>query len=531
MTTLPEKTERLHHAHPDLEGLKRLRAPFTGSQISKLPKATCPQDEYKRLQRESCAICGGWHPKQKTIHLDYVGHAALTDRLLEADPLWTWEPLAYDQHGLPAFDSTGGLWIRLTVCGVTRLGYGNARTTTFGDPGNREKEIIGDALRNAGMRFGAALDLWHKGDLHAEDPGHEQTDAAGKTNGEPAHSSPFDRVVAAIKASRTADELAGVGELAKKLSKGDKARVKPIYAARRDELAREAKGGLDVDDLVPRGFFTSRDSAKLPTPLHGAFIYIENAEPHWHIADVDAGVWRPARSAKDVEVLRMHAEKRFASFGWKDLGEPGAVDLDEGGRRLFDLEQQQRRGGEDEAPAAVAAPPVAGQPAAAAPQREQRPAPANKRQAKPAAEALTMPEWAKKPELQGLVEVVDCGLGVLRQVLVYTTVLEALPPGEQCSVLFVVGSGTDLELFEFLDGSWKNRAADDPQLLPVVRKALSANVTKRALACRLSQDRLLDLFRAKTGLPAKTLKDLTERSVVLLRAALAELQQQNGAKK
>jgi len=29
------------------------------------------------------------------------------------------------------------------------------------------KERIGDALRNAAMRFGAALDLWHKGDLHA----------------------------------------------------------------------------------------------------------------------------------------------------------------------------------------------------------------------------------------------------------------------------------------------------------------------------------------------------------------------------
>ena len=30
------------------------------------------------------------------------------------------------------------------------------------------KERIGDALRNAAMRFGAALDLWHKGDLHAD---------------------------------------------------------------------------------------------------------------------------------------------------------------------------------------------------------------------------------------------------------------------------------------------------------------------------------------------------------------------------
>ena len=71
--------------------------------------------------------------------------------------------------GLPAFDKTGGLWIRLTVCSVTRLGYGNAASKPSMDPGSREKEIIGDALRNAAMRFGAALDLWHKGVLHLDD--------------------------------------------------------------------------------------------------------------------------------------------------------------------------------------------------------------------------------------------------------------------------------------------------------------------------------------------------------------------------
>lgn len=97
------------------------------------------------------------------VHLDYVGHAALTDRLLEVDPEWSWEPLAIGPDGLPVFDNFGGLWIRLTVCGLTRMGYGDAQ----GKNGpNAVKEAIGDALRNAGMRFGAALDLWHKGDLH-----------------------------------------------------------------------------------------------------------------------------------------------------------------------------------------------------------------------------------------------------------------------------------------------------------------------------------------------------------------------------
>jgi len=154
-----------------LKGLALLRAPFEKHQISKLPKGTKDQNNCRPEEKKNCNVCGGWH-HPRIIHLDYVGHAALTDRLLEADPMWTWEPMAVDQKGLPLFDANGGLWSKLTVCGVTRLGYGNAKVKKVQDedPGAREKEIIGDALRNAAMRFGAALDLWHKGDdLHAED--------------------------------------------------------------------------------------------------------------------------------------------------------------------------------------------------------------------------------------------------------------------------------------------------------------------------------------------------------------------------
>ena len=136
----------------------RLRAPFNPGQINKLPKP------YKRdSQKGQCRECGGYHGLP-AVHLDYVGHAALTDRLLEVDPEWSWEPVAMDQHGLPQFDNYGGLWIRLTIGGVTRLGYGDADGKN--NP-NGVKEAIGDALRNAGMRFGVALDLWHKGDLWA----------------------------------------------------------------------------------------------------------------------------------------------------------------------------------------------------------------------------------------------------------------------------------------------------------------------------------------------------------------------------
>jgi hypothetical protein len=138
-------------------GLERLREPFAAHQINKLPKP------YKSdSPRSNCRECGGYHG-QPAVHLDYVGHAALTDRLLEVDPEWSWEPLAIGPDGLPVFDKNGGLWIRLTICGVTRMGYGDAQGK---NGSNAVKEAIGDALRNAGMRFGAALDLWHKGDLH-----------------------------------------------------------------------------------------------------------------------------------------------------------------------------------------------------------------------------------------------------------------------------------------------------------------------------------------------------------------------------
>lgn len=151
---------------PQPAGLALLREPFPAHQISKLPKGTKAQNDCDAKEKINCSICGGWH-HPKVIHLDYVGHAALTDRLLDADPLWTWEPLAL-RDGLPAFDQSGGLWIKLTVCGHTRIGYGHAAPSQYKDIGAREKEVIGDALRNAAMRFGAALELWHKGDLHVE---------------------------------------------------------------------------------------------------------------------------------------------------------------------------------------------------------------------------------------------------------------------------------------------------------------------------------------------------------------------------
>lgn len=143
-----------------------LRQPFPPEVIGKLPRSTCracSDSQRKRCDQHGwvsrCDQCHGSH-SSATMHLDYVGHAATTDRLLAVDPGWTWEPFALDAQGLPAV-AGGNLWIRLTVCGVTRIGVGDGKSA---------KECIGDAIRNAAMRFGVALDLWSKEDLAGSHP-------------------------------------------------------------------------------------------------------------------------------------------------------------------------------------------------------------------------------------------------------------------------------------------------------------------------------------------------------------------------
>lgn len=150
------------------DALKKMREPFAENQVGKMCRST-----KKDNPKGSCPKCKGYHGLP-AIQLDYVGHAAITDRLLSADPEWTWEPLALTPLGLPVVDADGGMWIKLTVGGVTRLGYGDAGGKSGGDA---MKERIGDALRNAAMRFGAALDLWHKGELHVAEPEQQQPEA------------------------------------------------------------------------------------------------------------------------------------------------------------------------------------------------------------------------------------------------------------------------------------------------------------------------------------------------------------------
>lgn len=146
------------------EQAKALREPFPSERVGKLPRiwcGACRDDRFKVCDKHRKSKCQDCHNNitDAHLHLDYVGHADVTDRLLEVDPSWTWEPLAYGPDGLPAMDRFGGMWMKLTVAGVTRLGYGDAGGKQGPDA---VKEAIGDGLRNSAMRFGVALDLWSK---------------------------------------------------------------------------------------------------------------------------------------------------------------------------------------------------------------------------------------------------------------------------------------------------------------------------------------------------------------------------------
>ncbi|MBM9510018.1 hypothetical protein [Actinacidiphila acididurans] len=138
-------------------------APFPDEEISTRPGIDCraceesPAGVCPNHHKVACTGCGQTVTVAHT-DLDFVGHAEATARILAHDPFWGWEPVALNRDGLPRIDDYGGMWIRLTIAGVTRLGYGDAGGKERG--AQATKVVIGDAIRNAGMRFGMALDLW-----------------------------------------------------------------------------------------------------------------------------------------------------------------------------------------------------------------------------------------------------------------------------------------------------------------------------------------------------------------------------------
>lgn len=141
--------------------------------LSKLPKPTRKENAKGR-----CDVCNGYHGLP-AVHLDYMGHADVTEALIDADPFWNWRPAAIDHNtGGPVIvrEKMATMWGYLTVLGVERMCVGTA------DGGKEEyaKELIGDLLRNGAMRFGIGLRLWSKAD-HLDATGDAVNELAATT--------------------------------------------------------------------------------------------------------------------------------------------------------------------------------------------------------------------------------------------------------------------------------------------------------------------------------------------------------------
>ena len=121
--------------------------------------------------------------------LSFVGHADITKMLIEVDSEWTWEPVAFDVNGLPAYRVENGMahmagW--LTVQGVRRLGIGSV----MHNKPDLLKELVSDFIRNSAMRFGICLSLWTKQEWDDHSPV-VATPAPKVTKAEPAGDAPL----------------------------------------------------------------------------------------------------------------------------------------------------------------------------------------------------------------------------------------------------------------------------------------------------------------------------------------------------
>jgi len=132
-----------------------LRKPFKPEQIGKLPATS------------------------KRPALDFVGHAAVTDRLNKIAPGWSyaiderWDGLSVEyakgvEVQVPTF------WVRgtMTIGGVSRAEFGD---------GKDAKEAIGNFIRRGAMRFGVAIDLWSREELESA-PMRASADAGGRVD-------------------------------------------------------------------------------------------------------------------------------------------------------------------------------------------------------------------------------------------------------------------------------------------------------------------------------------------------------------
>jgi hypothetical protein len=217
------------------------RRPYNGKSMTDITQTDTKKWEDLRKPFPKEAI--GTIPKGG-MKLDYVGHAAVTDRLNSVVGPENWElvPLASNADGTPVIltrDKKSVMWAHLTVNGATKLCVGTADTSKE----ELEKELIGDALRNGAMRFGVALDLWSKDELESQIGSPEKKNhkpSAAATKPEPATDVQMSAIQGLLHQLLPGDENQG---------KRQKIRAQAITKTKASELIKELQAKVDAQPI------------------------------------------------------------------------------------------------------------------------------------------------------------------------------------------------------------------------------------------------------------------------------------------
>lgn len=204
--------------------------------VAKLPKGK--RDD--NVQKVNCAVCGTYH-QRNFVHLDFVGHGDITLMLIDADPQWSWEPMAYADDGGPMIRKSGNtleLWGWLTLLGNRKPGVG----TCEAGKADASKELIGDFLRNAAMRFGFATKLWSKTAGMPDTGDHEQVADGAPTEYPPVPATWVDGVL--NKAGEVGIPQATIKRFVRAATKH---RTDDIYEVRQGEEGDALKASLTAE--------------------------------------------------------------------------------------------------------------------------------------------------------------------------------------------------------------------------------------------------------------------------------------------
>ena len=133
------------------------------------------------------------------------------------------------------------MWGHLTILGKTMLGVGSVRS----DKPDLDKELIGDFLRNASMRFGICLSLWSKSEW--EEPATPAPKPAGVVSQEN-----IDRFKAACKEANLDpnDVAKQAGVLLIGLKDTDMAKLRDTFKSMKEQPKEIKLTNLEAEEAI-----------------------------------------------------------------------------------------------------------------------------------------------------------------------------------------------------------------------------------------------------------------------------------------